>query len=73
MRYPTLGFLIPPVRLTRALLWLLRYDLRAFGMLVLFSPLYLAGATTWSVAFVRSLRTTKAGAREPNTTQEQLR
>jgi glycosyltransferase involved in cell wall biosynthesis len=59
IRYPSLGILIPPVRLARALLWLARYDLRTFAALVLLSPGYLLGAFLWSTSFVRALREKK--------------
>ena len=56
IRFPSLGILIPPVRLARALLWLGRYDVRTFVALVLLSPGYLAGAFLWATSFVRALR-----------------
>jgi len=65
IRFPSLGVLIPPVRLARALLWLVQYDLRTFAALVLLSPGYLAGAFLWATSFVRALREVRfAEARE---------
>lgn len=60
MRYPWLGVLVPPVRLARAFAWLFKYDKKDFAKLALFSPLYLAGALKWSMAFVKALRTERA-------------
>ncbi len=56
IRFPSLGVLIPPVRLARALMWLARHAPRTFGMLLLLSPGYLAGAFVWAAEFVRALR-----------------
>jgi len=56
VRFPSLGIFIPPVRLGRALLWLLAYDKRMFLMLLLLSPGYLLCAFFWATSFVRALR-----------------
>jgi GT2 family glycosyltransferase len=56
VRFPSLGVLIPPVRLARALVWLLRYDWKTFAVLLVLSPGYLAGAFLWATSFVRALR-----------------
>jgi hypothetical protein len=56
IRFPALAILVPPVRLARALGWLLRYDRATFARLVALSPMYLAGATSWALSFVRGLR-----------------
>lgn len=59
IRFPWLGILIPPVRLARALVWLLRYDRATLLKLVALSPGYLVGAFIWASAFVGGLRTSK--------------
>lgn len=60
LRFPTLGVLIPPVRLARALAWLVAYDKRKFLALLFLSPGYLLGACRWALAFVRALRESRA-------------
>ena len=56
MRYPWLGVLVPPVRLLRALTWLMKYDFLAFVVLLVLSPLYLTGALWWAMSFVKALK-----------------
>lgn len=67
MRFPALGILIPPVRLLRAVLWLLKYDWATLAKLLVLSPGYLAGAFVWSAAFVRGLRTVRDAERKAST------
>lgn len=64
IRHPWLGVLVPPVRLARALVWLVRYDWKLFLKLVILSPGYLAGAYMWASAFVRALRDVRGAERE---------
>jgi GT2 family glycosyltransferase len=56
IKYPLLSFLIPPVRLARALLWLGRHDRGAFLLVAGLSPYYLICAGNWAWAFVDGLR-----------------
>jgi GT2 family glycosyltransferase len=72
MRYPWLGFLIPPVRFLRAVTWLARYDRPTLLKLLVYSPIYLAGATNWSMAFVRSLRSSRPPAEPAPAVAEQV-
>lgn len=64
IRHPWLGVLVPPVRLARALVWLVQYDFRLFLKLLVLSPGYLAGAYMWATAFVRALRDVRGAERE---------
>jgi glycosyltransferase involved in cell wall biosynthesis len=61
IRHPSLGLLIPIVRLGRAVLWLLKYDLKLFAWLLVLWPGYLLGAFLWSTSFVSALRAMSAG------------